>query len=160
MLVSRIDGRPGSEVRKYDQLVLERTRVVFFPLSWTIVHPITDQSPLVGLTPEQLIEREAEFLILLSGVDETFSQTVHARTSYKPQEVIFGARFANMYNPLSPEGIVSIDVAKLHDLEPAALSADAIPTETASWHHTGHFAGFAPQRPTDPGASRSANRAR
>lgn len=146
VLFSRIDGGPGSEVRKYDQLALERTRVVFFPLSWTIVHPITEQSPLFGLTTADLLEREAEFLILLSGVDETFSTTVHARTSYKPDEIVFGARFANMYNPLSPEGIVSIDVSKLHDIEPAALDDDATVPDPSTWNHTGHFSGFAPPR--------------
>lgn len=149
VLFSRIQGGPGSEVRKYDQLALERTRVVFFPLSWTIVHPITDQSPLAGLTTEDLIECEAELLILLSGVDETFSQTVHARTSYKPDELVFGARFANMYNPLSPEGIVSIDVSKLHDIESAPLDGEQIGTDTATWNHTGHFSGFAPARRPD-----------
>lgn len=160
VLFSRIEGGPGSEVRKYDQLALERTRVVFFPLSWTIVHPITEQSPLFGLTTEALLEREAEFLILLSGVDETFSQTVHARTSYKPDEVVFGARFANMYNPLSPEGIVSIDVSKLHEIEPAPLEGQGTAPDPSTWNHTGHFSGFVPQRRSEAAASRVGRRTR
>ena len=70
VLFSRLDARG----RRYDQLKLERTRVVFFPLSWTIVHPITEDSPLWGCTHEDLIEQDAEFLILMSGIDETFAQ--------------------------------------------------------------------------------------
>ncbi len=147
VLFSRIEGRGDTHVRKYDQLALERTHVVFFPLSWTIVHPITEQSPMFGLTAADLLRGEAEFLILLSGVDETFSTTVHARSSYKPEEVVFGARFANIYNPLSEAGLVSIDVSRLHDIEAADLDEQRF-DETSTWHHTGHFAGFVPQRAT------------
>ena len=76
-------------LRLDDQLDLERKRVVFFPLSWTIVHPIDEKSPMFGMTAQELAERDAEFLVLLSGIDETFSQLVHARTSYKPAEIVF-----------------------------------------------------------------------
>lgn len=145
VLYSRIEGRPGHTVRKYDQLKLERTRVVIFPLSWTIVHPIDEKSPLYGLTQADLAERDAEFLVMLAGTDETFAQVVHSRSSYKPEEIVFGAKFANMYNPLTREGVVSIDIGKLHDIEPADLESQ-VPPETMTWHHTGHFAGFAPPR--------------
>ena len=144
LLYSRLEGRDG--VRKYDQLDLERSRVVFFPLSWTIVHPINEKSPLNGLTEHDLKDRDAEFLILLSGIDETFSLTVHARSSYKPEEVIFGAKFSNIYNPITPEGVLSIDVSRLDDIEPAPLDFDPLTSETSTWHHTTSFAGYAPPR--------------
>jgi inward rectifier potassium channel len=140
VLFSRLDGAS----RKYDQLSLERTRVVFFPLSWTIVHPIDEKSPLWGLSHEDLTRKEAEFLILLSGTDETFSQMVHARTSYKPHEVVFGHRFVNIYNPIDSQGVVSINVRKLSDTEPADETDEW--KHTSSWHHTGHFAGYSPTR--------------
>ena len=57
-------------------LPLERNKVVFFPLSWTIVHPIDEASPLAGKSREELERDEAEILVLLTGVDETFEQTV------------------------------------------------------------------------------------
>ncbi len=133
VLFSRLDGT----VRRYDQLRLERTRVVFFPLSWTVVHPIDETSPLHGCTREDLEQTDAEFSILMSGVDETFSQTVHARSSYKPQEIVFGARFMNIYNPVAPDGTVSIDVSRLSDIEPVSEDADLSFTQT--FRHTGHF---------------------
>lgn len=133
VLFSRLDG----SVRRYDQLRLERTRVVFFPLSWTVVHPIDATSPLYGWTRDDLEQTDAEFSILLSGVDETFSQTVHARSSYKPQEIVFGARFRNIYNPVAADGTVSIDVSRLSDIEPVA---DDVPVSfTQTFRHTGHF---------------------
>jgi len=139
VLFSYIDGAS----RRYNQLSLERTRVVFFPLSWTVVHPIDEKSPLYGLTPDDLGAQDAEFMILLTGIDETFSQTVHARSSYKPPEVRFGYRFTNIYNPVDASGIVSIDVRKLSDVEPAEPGDS---DHTGTWHHTGHFAGYAPPR--------------
>ena len=42
-------------------------------------------------------------MILLAGMDETFSQTVHARSSYKPGEIAYGHRFVNIYNPIDDE---------------------------------------------------------
>jgi inward rectifier potassium channel len=110
---TRLDGKG----RNYTQLRLERTKVVFFPLSWTIVHPIDESSPMFGLTLEDLVRTEAEFLILISGIDETFAQTVHARSSYKPEEIIVGKKFANIYNPLARDGTISIDVSKLSHLD-------------------------------------------
>jgi inward rectifier potassium channel len=120
VLYTRFEGRSGARQRTYDQLKLERTRVTFFPLSWTVVHPIDPTSPLFGLTQADLESRDAEILILLSGIDETFAQTVHARTSYKPNEIVVGAKFRNMYNPLARDGTEGIDVGKLHDIEPVA----------------------------------------
>lgn len=115
VLFSRIENG----IRRYDPLTLERTRVVFFPLAWTVVHPIDEASPLWGLTAKDLADRETEFLVLLSGIDETFSQMVHARSSYKAEDIVAGRRFVSMYNPLGGDGVVSIDMRKLSDTEPA-----------------------------------------
>jgi inward rectifier potassium channel len=139
VLFSRIEG----SVRKYDQLALERSRVTFFPLSWTVVHPIDEKSPMRDFTHADFVEKDAEFLILLSGIDETFSQTVHARSSYKPEEIVVGERFVNIYNPIDDDGMVSIDVRRLSDTEPAE-STDY--SHTSTWHHTGHFAGYSPRK--------------
>lgn len=146
VLFSYIDGAS----RKYNQLVLERARVVFFPLSWTIVHPIDEKSPLYGMTHADLVAKDAEFLILLAGVDETFSQIVHARSSYKADEIQFGRRFVNIYNPIDHDGIVTIDVRKLSETEVASEEEWA---DTSTWHHTGLFAGYSPAR-RDSNASR------
>jgi inward rectifier potassium channel len=107
--------------RDFASLKLERPGVVFFPLAWTVVHPIDDKSPLYGLSHEALEKSEAEFLVLLTGIDETFSQTVHARTSYKMDEVVWGARFSNLFNPMREDGMVSINIARLDEFERTPL---------------------------------------
>lgn len=137
VLFSRIEGAH----RKYDQITLERSRVTFFPLSWTVVHPIDEKSPMFGLSHADFAARDAEIMILLTGTDETFSQVVHARSSYKADEILFGHKFVNLYNPISDDGTVSIDVRKLSDTEVAQEEEWA---QTSTWHHTGHFAGYSP----------------
>jgi len=107
----------GQEVRRYFVLPLERNKVTFFPLSWTIVHPIDDASPLATRTAEDLHREQAEILVLLSGVDETFEQTVHARTSYRAEEILWDARFRSMFLPMTSDGTVGVDIRRLHDIE-------------------------------------------
>src|SRR5438270_6383625 len=129
VLLSKFEDNNGNRVRKYHQLKLERERVVFFPLSWTIVHPIDDDSPMRGLTQEDLIASGAEFLILLTGVDETFSQNVHSRSSYRAEEVVFGARFSNLYVQDDDGHILGVDMSRFHGVERVQLAQIAIRSE-------------------------------
>ncbi|MEA2325482.1 MAG: inward rectifier potassium channel, partial [Thermoanaerobaculia bacterium] len=119
LLARRKRGGDATD-REFIPLKLERDRVVFFPLAWTIVHPIDETSPLNTCSPDDLRALDAELLILLNGFDETFSQTVHTRSSYKVDEIVWGAKFRNMFNPLDPDGTVSVDIRKLHEVEPAS----------------------------------------
>ena len=117
VMFARFVNENGRTVRRFDILELERRRVTFFPLAWTVVHPIDEDSPLAGLTHQDLISTDAEILILLSGVDETFSQVVHARSSYKPETILFGRKFANLYNEVEDGEPISIDVRRLSETE-------------------------------------------
>ncbi|MDB5158161.1 MAG: Inward rectifier potassium channel Kirbac3, partial [Mucilaginibacter sp.] len=83
----------GKKVRRFLPLELERKRVSILTLSWTVVHPLNDDSPLKDITPEDLASTEASFAILLKAFDDTFSQTVHSRTSYQYDEVVWGGKF-------------------------------------------------------------------
>jgi inward rectifier potassium channel len=93
VLLMTVEGPPGKLTRKYSQLTLERDRVYFFPLTWTVVHPIDESSPLFGRTAAELEQLQAEILILVKAFDETFSQTVNVRYSYRYDEIEWGARF-------------------------------------------------------------------
>ena len=118
ILYTRISVRAnGERVRDFTMLPLEFSKVTFFALSWTVVHPIDDASPLKGLTHKDLIEREAEFLVLLTGNDETFAQTVHSRTSYRADEVIWGAKFRSMFLESAQGGATGMDLSRIHDYE-------------------------------------------
>jgi len=106
--------------RRFYPLTLERTQVTFFPLTWTVVHPIDESSPLFGVTKESLTDTDVEFLILLKAFDDTFSQTVHARSSYKHDEVVVGAKFDTIYE-MDESGRTTIELHKIHDIEHAEL---------------------------------------
>ena len=116
VLVARFESRgAGEPVRRYYPLTLERENVAFFPLSWTVVHVIDQDSPLFGVTQEQLIESAAEFLVLLTGVEETFSQVVNARSSYRADEVIWNAKFADIFVYDLDGRTAGVDLNRFHD---------------------------------------------
>ena len=117
VLFSSMEPDGVGTTRRYQVLPLERNSVTFFPLAWTIVHPIDEASPLSGQTRDELEQRQAEILVLLSGTDETFAQTVHARSSYRADEITWNARFRSMFfqKPNHPQ--VAVDVTRLHEIE-------------------------------------------
>ena len=121
VLLSRRKRESSVNDREFIQLKLERDAVAFFPLSWTIVHPLDNDSPIRHWTAADVIECDAEFLLLLNAFDETFSQTVHTRSSYKANEIVWGARFSSMFNPTDDDGTISVDIRKLHDIETVAV---------------------------------------
>ncbi len=116
VLFSRREHHNGTRKRTFYPLSLERTQVTFFPLTWTVVHPIDESSPLFGANEVLLREWDAEFLILLKAFDDTFSQTVHARSSYKHDEVVVGAKFETIY-ATDETGKTAVDLHKIHDFE-------------------------------------------
>jgi inward rectifier potassium channel len=102
--------------------------VVFLPLTWTVVHPIDEASPLHGETVESLREAQAEFLVLLKAFDEIFSTIVQTRVSYTMDEVVWNARFANAFMVDAAEkfadstrkGVkVAVDMRLFDKIEPA-----------------------------------------
>lgn len=120
VIFARLDKTDGLIRRVFDELELERRQVSFFPLSWTVVHPIDEASPLFGLSRRDLLESDAEFLVLLTGMDETFSQMVHARSSYKADEVRWGVRFRNIFEETG-DSHIAMEVSRLDEVEEAEL---------------------------------------
>jgi inward rectifier potassium channel len=119
VLFTHFVEKDGVTVRDFNILKLERERVSFLPLAWTIVHPIDEQSPMFGLTETDLEKSDAEILIVLSAMDETFAQMVHARSSYKQGEIKFGYKFVSIYNEIETDEPISIDIRKISQIEPA-----------------------------------------
>ncbi|MDX2193321.1 MAG: hypothetical protein NW201_08195 [Gemmatimonadales bacterium] len=108
----------GQRVRRFHNLALERSKVEFFTLHWVIVHPLDERSPLRDLTPDTLRDGDTEFFVLVTGLEEMFSTMVHARTSYRAEDVRFDAKFADMFVP-TPDGVVTVDVERLDRTERA-----------------------------------------
>ncbi len=125
-IYSRIEREGDRDVRRFTNLDLELSKVTFLSLSWTVVHPILESSPLWGLDRDSLAAKKAEFLILLTGIDESFSQTVHARSSYVANEVVWDARFVSIFLPREDHEPVGIDARKLSEIEPVTESASLL----------------------------------
>ena len=109
------------ESRRFVMLDLQRAEVMFFPLAWTLVHPVTPASPIFDVTEAQMLAQDFEFLVTISATDETFAQTVHARSSYKATEMLWGAKFHNIFNPPDADGMLSVDVERIDDVDRVPL---------------------------------------
>ena len=99
--------------RSYYRLKLQVEKIHFLPLSWTIVHPIDEESPLFNLSDKQLLESEAEVLILIMGFDDTFNQVVHSRHSYTIEEFVRNAKFEMPYE-IDEDGDVVMNINQIH----------------------------------------------
>src|SRR5581483_2265272 len=123
VLLMTVESVGGRMQRRYTRLDLERDQVLFFPLTWTVVHPIDDKSPLYGKTPPDLEQWQAEIMILMKGFDDTFGQTVQARYSYRYDEIHWGAKFAPAFE-VEKSGDLRLEVNRVGKVESTRL-ADA-----------------------------------
>jgi len=106
----------GEDVaRRFRRLELERARIAFFPLHWTVVHPIDPTSPLRGKSQADLIGEAAEFLVQVRAVDVAHAEPVLVRTSYRADEVACGARFVDIYQRTA-EGVLGVDVNRIGEI--------------------------------------------
>lgn len=108
-----ITQKDGEPTRSYASLKLERRKLVMFPLNWTIVHPVDKNSPLYHKSMEELTEMDVEFIIVIKGFDDTFSQMVQDFRSYKIQDIVYGAKFVPMYY-VNEDGCTVLELDKIN----------------------------------------------
>ncbi|WP_084111888.1 ion channel [Gloeomargarita lithophora] len=91
----------GVEMRRFYDLALIRSETPIFFLTWLVMHPITPESPLydLGLHRGNIPDEDVIFVVTLTGVDDTFSQTVHARYNYQIGEIIPEHHFRDVILP-------------------------------------------------------------
>lgn len=89
---------PEGTQRRFYELPLRISKIVFFPLNWRVVHEIDENSPLFDLSEADLLEQEIELLILLNAFDNVFRQTVYSWHEYMAKDVVFKARFISAYS--------------------------------------------------------------
>lgn len=113
-LVRNEQTREGESVRRLHSLPLVRSESSVFTLTWTAYHPIDQSSPLWGASLEDLQAQDALIVVTLIGLDDGFTQTVHARYTYSPADVHWHHRLANILVWL-PDGRRAIDYSRFHD---------------------------------------------
>ena len=104
----------GEQYRRLYDLKLQRSFSPMFALSWTIIHPIDESSPLFGAGPEKLEEIEAEFIVTLTGRDEVYAQSVHARHAYRLQDIVWNGRFKDIL--IRTPTHVEMDLNQMHTI--------------------------------------------
>ena len=83
---------------EYFALPLQFSTISFLALTWTLVHPITPDSALAGMTLSELASRRAEVIVILKGLDEGYMQPVITRHSFRFDEMVWGGRFERAFS--------------------------------------------------------------
>lgn len=114
-------SQEGHQLRRFYDINLIRSRTPVFGLSWLIMHQIDEKSPLFGETLESIEKSEGEIWITLTGIDETFSQTIHARHSYTLSDIVWNQRFVDIF-ARKYNGERYIDLSRFHDVIPLSVN--------------------------------------
>lgn len=127
----------GEHIRRFHDLPLVRSHTPVFSLSWTAMHRLTSDSPFYGETPESLREGRAEIIVTLTGLDETLSQTIHARHSFSAYDIFWDHKFVDIIST-SESGHSIVDYNHFHSIEP--VEHHPVPhhhgqEKLASWTH-------------------------
>ncbi len=120
VLLMTVEDCNGQLQRRFQDLPLERDQILFFPLTWTIVHPIDENSPLYGAKAEDLERLQSEIMVNLRAFDESFGQVVHVRYSYRYDEIVWGAKFMQAFE-VDDNGELRLDVSRVGEFEQAPI---------------------------------------
>ena len=112
----------GKKANRFFPLELEFARANALSLNWTIVHPITENSPLYNFTPEDYANANGEIVVFIKAFDDMFSNTVVDRSSYTLNEVVVGVKFVPMYHRNSAGKKTVLDLEKLNVFTKADIS--------------------------------------
>lgn len=107
----------GVMANRFFDLDLEYKKVNSLALSWTLVHPITNESPLYGLTASDYDSISGEIIVIIKTFDDMFSTTVATRTSYIFDEVVYGAKFKPMYSKSDNNQSTVLDLGLLNSYD-------------------------------------------
>jgi inward rectifier potassium channel len=116
LLLAMADVGGGLERLTYFALPLQIDRISFLPLSWTLVHPITPESPLAGMSHQDLAARRAELMLIIKGVDEGYMQPVITRCSFRFDEIVWGGRYTRAFDVA--DGEARLHLSRLSDFTP------------------------------------------
>ncbi|MCW3089744.1 MAG: irk [Ferruginibacter sp.] len=112
----------GKLTNKFFQMELEYDKINSLALSWTIVHPITEDSPFYSFSLEDFANIDGEILVYVKAFDDMFSNTVIARSSYTLREVVVGAKFIPMYHRDEMNKRTVLDLDKINRFNPADIN--------------------------------------
>merc|ERR1719474_1013335 len=89
----------------------EDRALLLWPL--IIAHRIDEESPLWRMSPQDIQSTNFEIIVTLEGTVEPTGNTTQARSSYLPQEILWGHRFENSASYAKKEGVYAIDCSSI-----------------------------------------------
>ncbi len=107
----------GENMRRYYDMPLLRSQNPIFAMTWTVMHPIDATSPLHGMSFADMVKGRIEILAILTGLDSTFGQTIHARFAYAMEDIHENARFKDIVYEM-PDGTRQVKLDKISEWEP------------------------------------------
>ena len=110
-------SKEGYEMRRFYDLPLVRSHSPLFSLSWTVMHTIDESSALYGVSAAEIAQDNMELLMIFTGLDETLSQTIHARHSFISGEILWNMQFVDILSR-TQDGRRCIDYSHFHDVIP------------------------------------------
>jgi inward rectifier potassium channel len=110
----------GDRMRALHDLVLVRSTTPLFAMSWLVMHPIDEKSPLFGLDERARHEGDVRVAVSFTGLDSTLAQQIHAHRVYLADDILEGRRFVDILERRSHETLVHLD--RLHETEPEPAS--------------------------------------
>ena len=119
----------GETMRRFADLPLVRAQNIAFALTWTVMHEIDENSPLFGPNLEKLRTQDAGLVAVLTGLDETMAQPVHARNNYSLTDILWNHRLVDTFLT-APDGRRSIDMGRFDDVEALTPSPPLPEAET------------------------------
>lgn len=117
----------NNPVFRFYSAELELAHIDTLSMNWTIVHPIDEKSPLWGFSEEDFRSSEVEVYVMIRGFDDVFSSTVIQRTSYTYQEIVFGAKFRQMYQESEDKNTTILQLDRLSAYDPVDLPVLPLP---------------------------------
>jgi inward rectifier potassium channel len=115
----------GKMANKFYTLDVEIAKINSLVLSWTIVHPIGELSPLYGFSENDIKNSRIEIWVYVKAFDEIFSNTVVDRTSYISPEIVWGGKFRLMYHPSHDKNHTILDLDKLDEYDKVEIEQPA-----------------------------------
>jgi len=104
----------GQPYRRFYELPLLSDESPALALSWTLHHVIDQNSPLFGMSPDDLAAAKVALMVVVSGYDVVAAQTVHARKTYEHDDILFGHRYVDVLS-IFDDGRIKIDYGRFHD---------------------------------------------
>ncbi len=119
--IAIIEEENGKSSNQFYNVTLETAKINALALSWTLVHPINEESPLYNFTAEDYRKIKGEVIVYLRAFDDTFSNNVIARASYTFDEIVYGQKFVPMYNRDNTNQTTVLHVEKLNEYAKAIM---------------------------------------